>query len=73
MQTIEIRYQGDLSEDVLRYVESTGAAKVLETCPLVISAREESDVLSGLLGAISHSPMKVDLVKVRRSNQSRLS
>ncbi|MHB0884450.1 MAG: hypothetical protein ACYC41_00985 [Bacillota bacterium] len=71
METIEVLYHGDLSEDVLRYVESTGQAKVLDTCPLVIAAREEANVLAGLLGAISHSPMKVELVRVRRPGQNR--
>jgi len=73
MDTIEVFYEGELSEDVIGYIESTGAAKVLDTRPLIITARSEGDVLAGLLGAIAHSPMKVDLVKVRRSGQNRPS
>ena len=73
METIEVLYHGDLSEDALRYVESIGRAKVLDICPLVIAAREDANDLTGLLGAISLSPMKVELVKVRRSGRNQTS
>lgn len=65
MDTIEVLYRGELSDDILQYVCSSPATKVVATSPLIIATGNQA-TLPGLLGAISHSPMKVDLVKVRR-------
>ncbi|HEY3316614.1 MAG TPA: hypothetical protein VGL40_15225 [Bacillota bacterium] len=66
MDTIEVLYHGDLCEDILQFVQASGTARIVATRPLVIATGDEAAVLPGLLGALSHSPMEVELVRVRR-------
>lgn len=66
MEIIEVLYTGELSSQVVEYVHSSPEAEIIGTAPLMIKTKEGSDLLAGLLKAISHSSMSVGVVKLHR-------
>lgn len=66
MEIIEVLYTGELSSQVVEYVHSSPEAQIIGTTPLMIKTKEGSDLLEGLLKAISQSSMSVSLVKLHR-------
>ena len=66
MEIIEVLYTGALSSQVVEYVHSSPEAQIIGTTPLIIRAKEGSDLLPGLMKAISYSSMSVSLVKLHR-------
>ncbi len=66
MEIIEVLYTGELSSQVVEYVHSSPESQIIGTIPLIVKTKEGSDLLAGLLKAISYSSMSVSHVKLHR-------